>query len=339
VFSRDSRSAGVGGNLVGWWTGRWGIVGFLFGLPKIEEQQAEARKRHRRVIPSTSLDQINDWLTKAIVGVGLVEAQRIIAWGAKVAGRIGEGMAGQQSSTGSAFAAALLIAFPILGFITSYLVTRTFIALALARADVATSDAANQGAQSEQAVFQINDEEFEALDSAPLHLGEEPASADPRVDEAVEKIVSHPLDSLLSWKHIRLWAKAKLLSALQAQGDQAKALAAEAEKGYAKAIGLVPNDAETRLGMAVAMTTRDAPKREVLKQLEAARDCLMAKSEPDLRKNVFKSLAYRYLYLPEPESFQRTIEAAREYFAKPCAIPSGGMWVNVACAYGLAIKC
>jgi hypothetical protein len=58
----------------------------------------------------------------------------------------------------------------------------------------------------------------------------------------------------------------------------------------------------------------------------------------DLRKNVFKSLMFRYLYLPEPESFLKALAAAKDYFQHKDAIPSGGIWVNVACAYGLAVK-
>ena len=70
-----------------WLTG--GLLGFLFGIPKVADHSATtpvagppggARPFY---MVNTNLEQVSDWLTKIIVGVGLVEAQRL--WRAFVA--------------------------------------------------------------------------------------------------------------------------------------------------------------------------------------------------------------------------------------------------------------
>jgi hypothetical protein len=335
------------GQTAGW------VLGFLFGHPEIIEKEDPADKRTRRVKQNSSLAQVTDWLTKAIVGVGLVQAQNIMRWVHSMATELGKALdGGATGGAGYAVMLGVLVVFPILGFLTGYLVTRTFLVLALCRADVAASQAANVGTQSEQALFNIDDSELESLNQASLQLGAGKRDANARVNDAVEKIVQRRLESLESWKHIRLWAKAQLIRAQSAKAqaestdadkkakfeEEARTWATEAERGFQRAVDLVPYDAETRLGFAVAMAINDAAKREVLTQLELARDSLMAKSGDDLRKDVFNSLLFRYLYLPEPESFQKTLNGAKEYFAKENAIPSGSIWVNVACAYGLAAK-
>ena len=63
----------------------------------------------------------------------------------------------------------------------------------------------------------------------------------------------------------------------------------------------------------------------------------MSSSPPDLRKNIFKSLTYKYLYLKRPDSFEKTLAAARDYFSTDPEPPlSGGILVNIACGYGQA---
>jgi tetratricopeptide (TPR) repeat protein len=167
---------------------------------------------------------------------------------------------------------------------------------------------------------------LDALEAAPLNLEQVGDEFDPIAKEAAAEIGAIPLESLTNWRDVRLWAKAKL-----SDKDWNSAM-----KGYQKAIEIVPNDAESRLGYAAALSAKGSKKDIILRHLEAAHDCLMPKSPRDLRKNVFKSLIYQFLYLKRPESFLGALNYAREYFTHPDAVESGGIWINIACAYGQA---
>jgi hypothetical protein len=69
-----------------------GLLGFLFGVPHTREGEAPQTKTGGRddavvqtettdtsitYVPNTSLEQISDWLTKMLVGVGLIEIKAI----------------------------------------------------------------------------------------------------------------------------------------------------------------------------------------------------------------------------------------------------------------------
>jgi tetratricopeptide (TPR) repeat protein len=165
-----------------------------------------------------------------------------------------------------------------------------------------------------------------ALDAAPLNIETAGAEFDPIAREAADKIVELPLDSLTNWRDVRLWSKAQL-----SKGNVDAAI-----RGYQKAIEAVPNDAETRLGYAVSLAVRKSAKHIILTQLEAARASVMLNTPKDLRKNVYKSLTYVCLDLKKPEGFSSAIRYAREYLERADAIQSGGLWINIACAYGQA---
>ena len=69
-----------------------GIIGFLFGIPRVlqdinaptimpknneeDKDSANTSKSSYRMQVNTNLEQISDWLTKIIVGVGLIELRR-----------------------------------------------------------------------------------------------------------------------------------------------------------------------------------------------------------------------------------------------------------------------
>jgi hypothetical protein len=112
------------------------LAGFLFGIPKV--LQGDQRKKTR--IPyeqrvNTNLEEISDWLTKIIVGLGLYELKEIPAWVGRLAKVCASGFQnpGQQQTV---FGAAVLF-FPVCGFLLSYLVTRLYLQGALSRADQA----------------------------------------------------------------------------------------------------------------------------------------------------------------------------------------------------------
>ena len=54
-----------------------GLLGFLFGIPRTLQQEDETEVKGVGYRANTNLEQISDWLTKILVGVGLTQIGRI----------------------------------------------------------------------------------------------------------------------------------------------------------------------------------------------------------------------------------------------------------------------
>lgn len=114
-----------------------GIAGFIFGVPRsIQElpanQPAEgelaagapAQTYSLGFVGNTSLEQISDWLTKIIVGVGLTQLANIPSGLSAIGQFLAPSLGGLESSV--AFGAILVVFYGIGGFFVSYLWTRLY---------------------------------------------------------------------------------------------------------------------------------------------------------------------------------------------------------------------
>jgi hypothetical protein len=122
------------------------LLGFLFGIPRTLQQGTDANanqqngdgtKNDSKSIGyqvNTNLEQISDWLTKILVGVGLTQLVAIPSFLQKFAEFTAPGLGNFSNS--KVFAVALLIYFLICGFLISYLWTRLFLAGAFRQADL-----------------------------------------------------------------------------------------------------------------------------------------------------------------------------------------------------------
>lgn len=125
-----------------------GLLGFLFGIPRTSQQPAVApapasttpgaaapanSASGREYQPNTNLEQISDWLTKILVGVGLIQVRAISDKLYSMAG----GIAGALSDTpgNRTFALALVLFFAVAGFLLAYLWTRLYLPGAFRLAD------------------------------------------------------------------------------------------------------------------------------------------------------------------------------------------------------------
>lgn len=122
------------------------VIGFLFGIPRVLQEarkpeeplvnkRAEIKPLSYRMQVNTNLEQVSDWLTKIIVGVGLIELKNIPDYMNRAANFIGNGLDG--GPTTNVFAGAMIIYFALLGFLSSYLLTRLYLTSAFKRADEA----------------------------------------------------------------------------------------------------------------------------------------------------------------------------------------------------------
>jgi hypothetical protein len=125
-----------------------GFVGFLFGIPRTLQQdlplndeqdsRLENRLQGASYQANTNLEQISDWLTKILVGVGLTQLSTIFDTLQRIADSIEIGLGGFPSS--KTLALAILVYFPICGFLLGYLWTRLFLASAFKQAELGMRD-------------------------------------------------------------------------------------------------------------------------------------------------------------------------------------------------------
>jgi hypothetical protein len=117
------------------------LLGFLFGIPRTLSAEAppasgkgggETAQNQLSHLPNTNLEQISDWLTKILVGAGLVQL-----------GQLGDGLQSLASGlapglgpNGEPVAISLLVSFSTAGFLCAYLFTRLRLQSAFALADL-----------------------------------------------------------------------------------------------------------------------------------------------------------------------------------------------------------
>jgi hypothetical protein len=106
------------------------LVGFVFGVPKWVRPNGRDAKRERYE-PNANIEKLSDWLTKIVVGVGLVELHQI----GPTIGRMSDVLAmgvtlgpGRTSSAeeAKAFASGVIVYFFAAGVIQGFLLIRMF---------------------------------------------------------------------------------------------------------------------------------------------------------------------------------------------------------------------
>jgi hypothetical protein len=115
-----------------------GLAGFLFGLPRynsivqvagtagpiIEDTATQARAA-RSYTPSNNLEQISDWLTKILLGAGLVQIDTVSTWIGQIIDQAAQAFTGDGSTSDTAVARVLvgstLAVYAITGFAFVYI--------------------------------------------------------------------------------------------------------------------------------------------------------------------------------------------------------------------------
>lgn len=100
------------------------LAGFLFGIPRVVSSGA-LRHATNEYTPSSNLAEVSDWLTKLLLGAGLVQLTRL---GPPVAHLIDNIAAGLHSTAASASGAkvaagAILFGYTITGILVGYVMT------------------------------------------------------------------------------------------------------------------------------------------------------------------------------------------------------------------------
>ncbi len=126
-----------------------GLLGFLFGIPKTLQDDRTFESMSNKVNTTTedgdrvinygantNLEQISDWLTKILVGVGLTQIPGIIRNLKTISIFVSSGLGNSEAS--QIFALAIILFFMICGFLFGFLWTRLFLPGAFKQADLST---------------------------------------------------------------------------------------------------------------------------------------------------------------------------------------------------------
>ncbi len=118
------------------------VFGFIFGVPRTLQRTTEddggstttsfESNNRQPYKPNTNLEQISDWLTKILVGVGLIQIGNIRGSLKDLGTTLAPGLGGADTAP---FATATIICYVLNGFLIGYLWTRLYFAGALVEAD------------------------------------------------------------------------------------------------------------------------------------------------------------------------------------------------------------
>jgi hypothetical protein len=124
------------------------LVGLVLAIPRVvssgayrHQQTSELGQEQTevpQVLPSTNLAEISDWLTKLLLGAGLVSLTRLGRPLSQLIDNVARGLGGGTASGGvtasaAVIAGAILVNYVILGFLGGYLTTAFFYGRVLQR--------------------------------------------------------------------------------------------------------------------------------------------------------------------------------------------------------------
>lgn len=117
------------------------LIGFLFGIPRARQQSSapgDGQTPAEGFVVNTNLEQISDWLTKIIVGVGLIQLATFPGKLKALAGYFAAAI--NSPNVSSSLVLAILGYFAIFGFLLGYLWARIYLTGEFTRVERMTKD-------------------------------------------------------------------------------------------------------------------------------------------------------------------------------------------------------
>ena len=99
------------------------LLGFLFAVPRVNPDV----KPSSHLLPNANIEEISDWLTKMLVGVGLVNLKQIAGFIDRRSHDLAISLATNAAQPDDPFALSLIVYFLVVGLIQGYLLTRLFL--------------------------------------------------------------------------------------------------------------------------------------------------------------------------------------------------------------------
>lgn len=177
------------------------LLGFLFGIPRSQSQgdlrdgagsigQANgsaAQPPGMNYLRSTNLEQVSDWLTKIVVGVGLIEFNRLREALASAGDFVASSFIPPVQGA-SLVSQATIVAFSVIGFLAGFLWTHVYYGLVLRKSDDTLQTIAEQSKQTAGLLEQVARTTLTAPSAAKDIGSLRKADADGIVPSVVEKI-------------------------------------------------------------------------------------------------------------------------------------------------------
>lgn len=162
------------------------LVGFLFGIPRTLQHE-DGRQEATRYLANTNLEQISDWLTKILVGVGLTQLSKIPGKIWSLAESLAPGLGSLPGSAG--FALILLGFFSVAGFLWGYLWTRIYFRRVLVAAESDTVSRAELNATVEE---NAGSSTAYSLAASSLAMEDANPKKGASLKDALRALVQHP---------------------------------------------------------------------------------------------------------------------------------------------------
>src|SRR5215471_9611310 len=105
------------------------LIGFLFGIPRVVSSgQLRHDKKPQAYVPSTNLAEVSDWLTKLLLGAGLVQLTHLGEPISHLIDSIAAGLTPATapsipSSAAKVIAGSILFGYAAIGLLNAYVVT------------------------------------------------------------------------------------------------------------------------------------------------------------------------------------------------------------------------
>ena len=296
-----------------------GLLGFLFGIPRAPQVNAAVEEAS---VPggtvssgristtgegnpyraNTNLEEISDWLTKILVGVGLTQIAQLPDVVNAVATGVGPALGGSPAS--GVFGVAATLYYLVCGFLLSYLWTRVYLPRAFRWSDAFTALTQQLGGLSQQAEL-----DRQALEIVGNQLNlETPQSANAEAEiTAALKGAQSPARKLTFYQALHWLEKntgpdgdksqiartIPIWRALIAVDDERKYYRNPYQLALALALSEPPNlvEAEQAINSAIAM--RDANGVTDWRIFELQRARFVIQQDPDFRAQRGSSPAQR----------------------------------------------
>jgi len=209
-------------------------IGFLFGIPKIlQGSQSTGEDKNDldyKLHVNTNLTEISDWLTKIIVGLGLVKLTKLPPYLASMALSFSDGIPVKDKKAAMTVGYGTIIFFSVLGFLFGYLITRLFLSKAFVIADKdslqgvkgqleiqianieskqaflaqsLTSESHNENISAAQALFGLKLLADEYLGINIADWGERTRAKDAKANEMTNYMLKNGIDSQILFDYIK----------------------------------------------------------------------------------------------------------------------------------------
>jgi len=166
-----------------------GAIGFLFGIPRVRrlDSKSDDAKKNEETLnqyeQNANLEQISDWLTKILVGVGLTQIGKIKGNFVEITTFLSQGFTENQATT--ALFGALVIYYATIGFFLGFLWARLFLKSEFIKAD--RRDLTDSVSKLESFHQQYN-KNTEARNLVDQQLSSDPEAERPSVEKLTEAI-------------------------------------------------------------------------------------------------------------------------------------------------------